>query len=175
MEVEIAQKHNQKSDAIRQISGLVFLTVAIIFIFNVIDLFFGLDENLAKKNAVVEENEKMISTLPKGRLNFFESQEGHKLSKKEYEAVCKNTKIVTQRAVMGANITNKLAQQVYMNNGNLVVESFVKWENDAEACYAGYTLNGVVDGKEHSIKISGQAKGFLKTSIDTRVYFIKNY
>ena len=60
MEVEIAQKHNQKSDAIRQISGLVFLTVAIIFIFNVIDLFFGLDENLAKKNAVVEENEKMI-------------------------------------------------------------------------------------------------------------------
>ena len=71
MEVEIAQKHNQKSDAIRQISGLVFLTVAIIFIFNVIDLFFGLDENLAKKNAVVEENEKMISTLPKGRLNFF--------------------------------------------------------------------------------------------------------
>ncbi len=49
MEVEIAQKQNQKSDALKQISGLVFLTVAIIFIFNVIDLFFGLDENLAKK------------------------------------------------------------------------------------------------------------------------------
>ena len=175
MEVEIVQKQNQKSDALKQISGLVVLTVAIIFIFNVIDLFFGLDENLAIKNAVVEENEKMISILPKGRLNFFESQEGYKLLKKEYEAVCKNTKIVTQRAVMGANITNKLAQQVYMNNGNLVVESFVKWENDSEACYAGYTLNGVVGGKEHSIKISGQAKGFLKTSIDTRVYFIKNY
>ena len=49
MEVEIVQKQNQKSDALKQISGLVFLTVAIIFIFNVIDLFFGLDENLAKK------------------------------------------------------------------------------------------------------------------------------
>lgn len=43
MEVEIAQKQNQKSDALKQISGLVFLTFAIIFIFNVIDLFFGLD------------------------------------------------------------------------------------------------------------------------------------
>ena len=73
-----------------------------------------------------------------------------------------NTKIVTQRAVMGANITNKLAQQVYMNNGNLVVESFVKWENNAEACYAGYTLNGVVDGKEHSIKISSIKLRFLR-------------
>ena len=27
MEVEIAQKHNQKSDALKQISGLVILTV----------------------------------------------------------------------------------------------------------------------------------------------------
>ena len=76
---------------------------------------------------------------------------------------------------MGANITNKLAQQVYKSNGNLVDESFVKWENESETCYAGYTLNGVVDGQKHSIKISGQATGFLKTSIDTRVYFIKNY
>ena len=58
MEVEIAQKHNQKSDAIRQISGLVFLTVAIIFIFNVIDLFFGLDENLAKKTLWLKKMKK---------------------------------------------------------------------------------------------------------------------
>ena len=63
MEVEIAQKQNQNSDALKQISGLVVLTVAIIFIFNVIDLFFGLDENLAKKNAVVEENEKNTAPL----------------------------------------------------------------------------------------------------------------
>ena len=174
MEVEIAQKQNQKSDALKQISGLVFLTVAIIFIFNVIDLFFGLDENLAKKNAVVEENEKMISTLPKGRLNFFESQEGHKLSKKEYEAVCKNTKIVTQRAVMGANITNNLAQQVYMNNGNLVDESFVNGKTIRKHVMRLHP-EWSCRWQEHSIKISGQAKGFLKTSIDTRVYFIKNY
>ena len=58
MEVEIAQKQNQKSDAIRQISGLVFLTVAIIFIFNVIDLFFGLDENLAKKTLWLKKMKK---------------------------------------------------------------------------------------------------------------------
>ena len=58
MEVEIAQKQNQKSDALKQISGLVFLTVAIIFIFNVIDLFFGLDENLAKKTLWLKKMKK---------------------------------------------------------------------------------------------------------------------
>ena len=31
----------------------------------------------------------------------------------EYEAVCKNTKIVTQRAVMGAHITDIDAQKLY--------------------------------------------------------------
>ena len=175
MEVEIVQKHNQKSDALKQISGLVVLTVAIIFIFNVIELFFGLDENLAKKNSVVEENEKMISTLPKGRLNFFESQEGHKLSKKEYEAVCKNTKIVTQRAVMGANITNFKAQIIYNANGNLIEKTFVKWDDGSNQCLAGYVLKGNFNNEETTIEVSGQAQSFLNTGVDTRVYFIKNF
>jgi len=30
-------------------------------------------------------------------------------------------------------------------------------------------------GVSDTITVSGEAKGFFKTSIDTRVYFIKNY
>ena len=30
-------------------------------------------------------------------------------------------------------------------------------------------------GTSDTIIVSGEAKGFLKTSIDTRVYFIKNF
>ena len=48
------------------------------------------------------EIDKVITSLPRGRLNFYESSEGHQLSLSEYETVCKNTKIVTQRAMMGA-------------------------------------------------------------------------
>ena len=49
-----------------------------------------------------EEINEVITSLPRGRLNFYESTEGHKLSLTEYEAVCKNTKIVTQRSSNGS-------------------------------------------------------------------------
>ena len=44
-----------------------------------------------------------------------------------------NTKIVTQRAVMGANIINFKAQVIYNANGNLIEETFVKWDDSGDA------------------------------------------
>ena len=61
------------------------------------------------------EIDKVITSLPRGRLNFYESSEGHQLSPSEYEAVCNNTKIVTQRAMMGANILNFSATKLYFD------------------------------------------------------------
>ena len=71
MEIEIAQKQNQKSDALKQISGLVLLTVAIIFIFNVIDLLFGLDENFAKEEKLGLWRGTFIKPEKWRKLNYF--------------------------------------------------------------------------------------------------------
>ena len=66
-----------------------------------------------------EENyEEVINTLPSGQVNFYASNEGYELTLCEYEAVCKNTKIVTQRSIMGAHITDIRAQKLYKDNGN---------------------------------------------------------
>ncbi len=88
--------------------------------------------------------------------------------------MCKNTKIVTQRAMMGANITNYKAQQLYVDNGNKIDKFSVKWDDSLNKCFAEYTIRAL-EGTTDTITVSGEAKGFLKTSIDTRVYFIKNF
>ena len=101
------KKYKETPEGLQNIMGLVGLTATIIFIFSILNLFtFGERDKAAESYKSREINTKVLSKLPKGRLNFFESSEGHKLSAIEYEAVCKNTKIVTQRAIMGENITN---------------------------------------------------------------------
>ena len=45
---------------------------------------------------------------------------------------------------------------------------------DINKCFADYTIRAL-QGTTETITVSGEAKGFFKTSIDTRVYFIKNY
>ena len=117
---------------------------------------------------------KLLTSLPRGRLNFYESTEGHQLSPSEYEAVCKNTKIVTQRSVMGANIVNVSATQLYFDNGNKIDKYSVEWDSSLNKCFAGYTIRAI-EGVSDTITVTGEAKGFFKTSIDTRVYFIKNF
>ena len=168
------KKYKEAPESIRGIVGLVGLTAIIIFSFIILNIFIGTSDKSAKSNKSVENNKALIVSLPKGRLNFFEGSEGHKLSASEYEAVCNNTKIVTQRAVMGALITNYKAQRLYNDNGNLIEKYFVKWNSSSKKCEAGYTLKPL-KGTTDTFTISGEAKGFFKTSIDTRVYFIKNY
>ena len=174
LEFDITKK-KVTQEGYKNIAGLVSLTAAIIFVFGILNIFtFGERDKAAESDKSGEINTKVISSLPKGRLNFFESSDGYQLKLSEYEAVCKNTKIVTQRAIMGANITNYKAQQLYTDNGNLIDKYSVKWDSTSKKCFANYTIRAI-EGTTDTIKVTGEAKGFLKTSIDTRVYFIKNF
>ena len=167
------KKYKEIPEAIKEILGLVSLTVVIIFVFMIMNTF--VDEiDIVEESVKSEEINKVITSLPRGRLNFYESNEGYQLSLSEYEAVCKNTKIVTQRSVMGANIVNISATQLYFDNGNKIDKYSVKWDSSLNKCFAGYTIRAI-EGVSDTITVSGEAKGFFKTSIDTRVYFIKNY
>ena len=170
------KKYKEAPEVIKQMVGLVGLTTLIIFTFIILNIFFGEIKESDKTVEIVKtaEIDKVITSLPRGRLNFYESSEGHQLSPSEYEAVCKNTKIVTQRAMMGANIVNFSATKLYFDNGNKIDERSVKWDSSSNKCFAEYTIRAI-EGVSDTITVSGEAKGFFKTSIDTRVYFIKNY
>ena len=170
------KKYKEAPEAIKQMVGLVGLTTLIIFTFIILNIFFGEIKESDKTAEIVKtvEINKVITLLPRGRLNFYESSEGYQLSLSEYEVVCKNTKIVTQRAMMGANIVNFSATKLYFDNGNKIDERSVKWDSSSNKCFAEYTIRAI-EGVSETITVSGEAKGFFKTSIDTRVYFIKNF
>ena len=168
------KKYKEAPEEFKQMVGLVGLTIIIIFIFMILNFFFGVSDKSAKDSKAGEKNETVVASLPQGRLNFFEGNEGHKLSQSEYEAVCKNTKIVTQRSMIGANLTDYKAKKLYSDNGNKIDKFSVKWDDSANKCVAEYTIRAL-QGTTETITVSGEAKGFLKTSIDTRVYYIKNF
>jgi len=170
------KKYKEAPEAIKQMVGLVGLTTLIIFTFIILNIFFGeiKESDKTAESVKTAEIDKVITSLPRGRLNFYESSEGHQLSLSKYEAVCKNTKIVTQRAMMGANIVNISATKLYFDNGNKIDERSVKWDSSSNKCFAEYTIRAI-EGVSETITVSGEAKGFFKTSIDTRVYFIKNF
>ena len=170
------KKYKETSEPIKQMVGLVSLTVTIIFTFFILNIFFGeiKESDKTAESVKAEEINKVVASLPRGQLNFEESTDGHQLSVSEYEAVCKNTKIVTQRSVMGANIVNISATQLYFDNGNKIDKYTVKWDSTLSKCFAGYTIRAI-EGVSDTITVSGEAKGFFKSSIDTRVYFMKNY
>ena len=172
------KKYKDAPEGIKQIVGLVGLTAIIIFTFIILNIFFGEikkeTDKTVETNKSVDIDQTVITLLPRGRLNFFESSEGYQLSPSEYEEVCKNTKIVTQRAMMGANITNYSATQLYFDNGNKIDERSVRWDSSSNKCFAEYTIRAI-EGVSDTITVSGEAKGFFKTSLDTRVYFIKNF
>jgi len=170
------KKYKEAPEVIKQMVGLVSLTMLIIFTFIFLNIFFG-EVKVSDKTAGSDktaEIDKVITSLPRGRLNFYESSEGHQLSLSEYETVCKNTKIVTQRAMMGANILNFSATKLYFDNGNKIDERSVRWDSSSNKCFAEYTIRAI-EGVSDTITVSGEAKGFFKTSLDTRVYFIKNF
>jgi len=170
------KKYKEAPEAIKQMGGLVGLTTLIIFTFIILNIFFGEIKESDKTAEIVKtvEINKVITLLPRGRLNFYESSEGYQLSLSEYEVVCKNTKIVTQRAMMGANILNFSATKLYFDNGNKIDERSVRWDSSSNKCFAEYTIRAI-EGVSDTITVSGEANGFFKTSLDTRVYFIKNF
>ena len=167
---------------VRQFGGLVSLTFIVILSFAILNIFFGQGEELVEKMKkeearIADANKlnKIISTLPSGILTFYEGSDHYKLSKEQYETVCKITKIIPQRAVMGANLINFKAHKLYTINGNKINETFVKWDTQRNKCLAGFTVSGSNVGINETVNVSGEVLNFLSTGIDTRVYFIKNF
>ena len=174
------QRDRVISDGTRKLTGLFILIFTIIFLFLILNNIFKKEElePVIEKIDTEEENiddyDDFIFELPSGKLNFYESEDGYTLSINEYETICKNTKIITQRSIMGANITDIAAQGLYNDNGNKIDRYSVKWDTVNNICLAEYTIKAL-QGSTETVTVIGQAKGFLNTGVDTRVYFIKNF
>ena len=169
-------------DAVKQFGTLISIIILVILSFAVLNNIFSDGDELVAKMKAEEEriaNERklneLISSLPSGILVTFDGTDHYKLTDDVYEQVCKATKLIPQRAIMGANFLNFRAHELYTINGNKIDETFVKWDEEKNKCLAGFTVSGNNVGVDESITISGEALSFLSTGIDTRVYFIKNF
>ncbi len=169
-------------ETIKQFAGLVLIVLIIFFSFFVLNIMFGGGDELVRKMKLEEERiakekklSELISKLPSGILVTFDGTDHHRLTDEVYEQVCKATKLIPQRAIMGANFLNFRAHEIYTINGNKIDETFVKWDEEKNKCFAGFTVSGDNVGVNESVSVSGEALSFLSTGIDTRVYFIKNF
>ena len=169
-------------EAAKQFIGLVTVTLIVIISFSVLNGIFGQGDDLVERMKLEEQRiaeekklSELISKLPSGILVSFDGTDHYKLTDDVYEQVCKATKLIPQRAIMGANFLNFRAHELYTINGNKIDETFVKWDQEKGKCFAGFTVSGNNVGVNESITISGEALSFLSTGIDTRVYFIKNF
>ena len=169
-------------ETVKQFGGLVLIVLIIFFSFSILNIMFGGGDELVRKMKLEEERiaeekklSELISKLPSGILVTFDGTDHYKLTDEGYEQVCKATKLIPQRAIMGANFLNFRAHEIYTINGNKIDETFVKWDEEKNKCYAGFTVSGDNVGVNESISVSGEALSFLSTGIDTRVYYIKNF
>ena len=167
-------------ESLRQFIGLIFITLIVIVSFSILNGIFGQGDDLVKRMKLEEERiaeekklSELISKLPSGILVSFDGTDHYKLTDDVYEQVCKATKLIPQRAIMGANFLNFRAHELYTINGNKIDETFVKWDEEKNKCFAGFTVSGNNVGVDESITISGEALSFLSTGIDTRVYLLK--
>ena len=169
-------------ETVKQFGGLVIIILIIFFSFSVLNIMFGGGDELVRKMKLEEERiaqerklTELISKLPSGILVTFDGTDHFKLTNEVYEQVCKSTKLIPQRAIMGANFLNFRAHEIYTINGNKIDETFVKWDEEKNKCFAGFTVSGDNVGVNESVSVSGEALSFLSTGIDTRIYFIKNF
>ena len=170
------------SNSTKQFIGLIIVTVIVIVFFGILNGIFGQGDELVKKMKLEEQRiaeekklSELISKLPSGILVSFDGTDHYRLTDEVYEQVCKATKLIPQRAIMGANFLNFRAHELYTINGNKIDETYVKWDEEKSKCYAGFTVSGNNVGVDESITVSGEALSFLSTGIDTRVYYIKNF
>jgi len=176
------EKIKELPESIKQFGGLVIVVLIVISSFFVLNVIFGEGDELVKKMKIEEERiekekklSELISKLPSGILVTFDGTDYYKLTDEVYEQVCKATKLIPQRAIMGANFLNFRAHEIYTMNGNKISETFVKWDKEKNKCFAGFVVSGKNVGVDETITVSGEALSFLSTGIDTRVYFIKNF
>ena len=175
-------KLKELPEQVRQFGGLIVITLIIILSFVILNNIFGEGDDLVKRMKIEEERiaeerklNELISSLPSGILVAFDGTDHHRLSVDVYEKVCKATKLIPQRAIMGANFLNFRAHEIYTINGNKIDETFVEWDEEKNKCFAGFTVSGNNVGVDEEIKVSGEALSFLSTGIDTRIYYIKNF
>ena len=175
-------KTNESQKSTKQFVGLIIVTVIVIAFFGILNGIFGEGDDLVKRMKLEEQRiaeekklSELISKLPSGILVSFDGTDHYRLTDEVYEQVCKATKLIPQRAIMGANFLNFRAHELYTINGNKIDETFVKWDQEKGKCYAGFTVSGNNVGVDESITVSGEALSFLSTGIDTRVYYIKNF
>ena len=175
-------KIKELPDATKQFGGLVLMMIIVILSFAILNNIFGEGDELVAKMKIEEERianarklDKLISSLPSGILVSFDGTDHFKLTDDLYEAVCNATKLIPQRAIMGANFLNFRAHEIYTINGNKISETFVRWDKEKNKCFAGFVVSGKNVGVDETITVSGEALSFLSTGIDTRVYFIKNF
>ena len=175
-------KIKELPETVKQFGGLVALMIVIFLSFFILDNIFGEGDELVAKMKIEEERiaqerklNKLISSLPSGILVSFDGTDHFKLTDELYEAVCNATKLIPQRAIMGANFLNYRAHEIYTMNGNKISETFVKWDKEKNKCFTGFIVSGKNVGVDETITVSGEALSFLSTGIDTRVYFIKNF
>ena len=175
-------KIKELPETTKQFGGLVLLMVIVILSFAILNNIFGEGDELVAKMKIEEERianarklDKLISSLPSGILVSFDGTDHFRLTDDVYEKVCNATKLIPQRAIMGANFLNFRAHELYTINGNKINETFVKWDKEKSKCFAGFVVSGKNVGVDETITISGEALSFLSTGIDTRVYFIKNF
>jgi hypothetical protein len=169
-------------EVIKQFGSLLGIIITVILSFAVLNSIFSDGDELVAKMKIEEERienerklDELISSLPSGILVSFDGTDHFKLSREQYKAVCNATKLIPQRAIMGANFLNFESHNIYTANGNLIEETFVKWNEEKAKCFAGFSVNGKNIGIDKTINVKGEVLSFLSTGIDTRVYFIKNF
>ena len=169
-------------EPVRKFGGLVVLITIIILSFSILNIYWGGGDELIRKMKLEEERiaqekklNELISKLPSGILVSFEGTDHYKLTDELYEAVCNATKLIPQRAIMAAHFLNYEAYELYTINGNKIDDTFVKWDEEKNRCFAGYTVSGSNVGVNKTANVKGEVLSFLSTGIDTRVYFIKNF
>ena len=151
-------------ETVKQFGGLVLIVLIIFFSFSILNIMFGGGDELVRKMKLEEERiaeekklSQLISKLPSGILVTFDGTDHYKLTDEVYKQVCKATKLIPQRAIMGANFLNFRAHEIYTINGNNIDETFVKWDEEKNKCYAGFTVSGDNVGVNESVSVSGEA------------------
>ena len=106
----------------KQFGGLVIMILIIISSFAILNNIFGEGDELVAKMKIEEERiaqarklDKLISSLPSGILVSFDGTDHFRLTDEVYEKVCNATKLIPQRAIMGANFLNFRAHELVYN------------------------------------------------------------
>ncbi|MDA8721812.1 hypothetical protein N9M14_02725, partial [Candidatus Pelagibacter bacterium] len=130
-------KIKELPETTKQFGGLALLMVIVILSFAVLNNIFGEGDELVAKMKIEEERiaearklDKLISSLPSGILVSFDGTDHFRLTDEVYEKVCNATKLIPQRAIMGANFLNYRAHELYTMNGNKISDTFVKWDKE---------------------------------------------